>query len=154
MNQDMEIEFESLLQRKVEKLKKVIEEAEQFAKDKKYDPNSKTIYGEILGYMPLRGEFDVEYDNEAELLLAEMEFTEEDTEEEKKSKYSILEIYNRRLKERNKRKQFVIERDLLNLKKRFQEEKEMKKQEREIRNCLKPLARFLSVEEHEELVGH
>jgi len=25
--------------------------------------------------MPLRGDFDVEYDNDAELLLAEMEFT-------------------------------------------------------------------------------
>jgi transcriptional adapter 2-alpha len=30
---------------------------------------------EIVGYMPLRGDFDVEYDNDAELLLAEMEFT-------------------------------------------------------------------------------
>lgn len=29
---------------------------------------------EIIGYMPLRGDFDVEYDNDAELLLAEMEF--------------------------------------------------------------------------------
>ena len=29
---------------------------------------------EIVGYMPLRGDFDVEYDNDAELLLAEMEF--------------------------------------------------------------------------------
>lgn len=28
--------------------------------------------------MPLRGDFDIEYDNEAELLLAEMEFNEED----------------------------------------------------------------------------
>ena len=25
--------------------------------------------------MPLRGDFDIEYDNDAELLLAEMEFT-------------------------------------------------------------------------------
>lgn len=29
---------------------------------------------EIVGYMPKRGDFDVEYDNDAELLLAEMEF--------------------------------------------------------------------------------
>ena len=45
------------------------------------------IYGDILGYMPLRKEFDIEYDNEAELFLAEMEFDDEDTEEEKKIKY-------------------------------------------------------------------
>ena len=29
---------------------------------------------EIIGYMPKRGDFDIEYDNDAELLLAEMEF--------------------------------------------------------------------------------
>jgi len=29
---------------------------------------------EIVGFMPLRGDFDYEYDNEAELFLAEMEF--------------------------------------------------------------------------------
>lgn len=54
--------------------------------------------------MPLRKEFDVEYDNEAELLLAEMEFLNEDLEEEIKIKENILEIYNRRLIEREKRK--------------------------------------------------
>lgn len=30
------------------------------------------IFGEILGYMPLRGDFDIEYENEAEILLSEM----------------------------------------------------------------------------------
>lgn len=44
--------------------------------------------------MPLREEFDVEYDNEAELLLAEMEFLEDDTEEEIKTKETVLKIYN------------------------------------------------------------
>lgn len=29
----------------------------------------------ITGYMPKRRDFDVEFDNDAELLLAEMEFT-------------------------------------------------------------------------------
>jgi transcriptional adapter 2-alpha len=29
---------------------------------------------EIVGYMPLRKDFDIEYDNDAELLLSEMEF--------------------------------------------------------------------------------
>lgn len=36
---------------------------------------------EIIGYLPRRGDFEVEYDNEAELLLAEMEFNDDDTEE-------------------------------------------------------------------------
>lgn len=66
--------------------------------------------------MPLRGDFDIEYDNDAELLLAEMEFNDDDKESELKMKYKLLEIYNARLDERIKRKKFVIERDLLDLK--------------------------------------
>ena len=53
------------------------------------------IYGEILGYAPLREEFEVEYDNEAELFLADMEFSQEDSKEEVQIKENILEIYNR-----------------------------------------------------------
>lgn len=46
----------------------------------------------------------MEHDNEAELLLAEMEFFDDDTEEEVRIKLEILKIYNNRLKEREKRK--------------------------------------------------
>ena len=44
--------------------------------------------------MPKRGDFEVYYDNDAELLLAEMEFTDEDTEEEKQMKFRLIDIYN------------------------------------------------------------
>jgi transcriptional adapter 2-alpha len=63
--------------------------------------------------MPLRGDFDIEYDNDAELLLAEMEFNDDDKPNELNMKYKLLEIYNARLDERIKRKKFVIERGLL-----------------------------------------
>jgi len=145
--------FKTLLDRKLEGLQPVIKAAEETALKHGINPNDKnSIYGEILGYMPLREEFDVEYDNDAELFLAEMEFNADDTEEEIKMKYCILEIYNRRLKEREKRKKFVIERGLLNLKEQFAREKQMSEDEREIRNFLKPFMRFQSKEEHEELV--
>lgn len=36
---------------------------------------------EVVGYLPKRGDFDQEYDMDAELLLADMEFFEEDTPE-------------------------------------------------------------------------
>ena len=36
--------------------------------------DSNASASEIVGYMPLRGDFDFEFDNEAELLLAELEF--------------------------------------------------------------------------------
>lgn len=66
--------------------------------------------------MPLRRGFDVEYDNDAELLLAEMEFNDNETKEFTNLKYRILDIYNMRLEERFRRKNFVIDRDMLNLK--------------------------------------
>ena len=105
-----------------------------------------------MGYMPKRGDFEVEYDNEAELLLAEMEFNDDDTEEEREMKFKILEIYNYRLSERIKRKDFVISRELLNVKLQSQLEKSRGKEEREIHNMLKPFARFNTIEDHEKLV--
>lgn len=67
--------------------------------------------------MPNRGDFDIEFDNDAELLLAEMEFNDDDKPSEVDMKFKVLDIYNLRLNERIKRKEFVISRDLLNLKK-------------------------------------
>lgn len=52
-----------------------------------------------------------------------MEFTDDDTEEDKKMKFKILELYNERLTERNKKKEFVMSRGLLNLEKQVTIEK-------------------------------
>ena len=121
---------------------------------------------EIVGFMPLRGDFDYEYDNEAELFLAEMEFNgkgrgsyiltiekiDDDKPEEIATKMKILEIYNIRLDERIKRKNFVIERDMLDLKKQNLLDRIRTKEEKEIYNLLKVFARFNTPEEHEKLV--
>lgn len=66
-------------------------------------------------YDPKRGDFEIEYDNDLELLIAEMEFTDNDTSEEIALKYEVLEIFSRRLNRRNAIKDFVIDRKLLNL---------------------------------------
>ena len=71
---------------------------------------------EVLGYLPKRGDFEQEYDMDAELLLADMEFFDDDTPENIELKNSVIELYNGRLDERIRRKKFVIERGLLNLK--------------------------------------
>jgi transcriptional adapter 2-alpha len=107
---------------------------------------------EIIGYMPLRGDFDFEYDNEAELLLAEMEFNDDDKPDETALKHKILEIYNARLDERIKRKDFVKERDMLNFKKQNAFDRTKSKEEKEIYNLLKIFARFNTQQDHEELV--
>jgi hypothetical protein len=59
---------------------------------------------EILGYWPKREEFDIEYLNDAELEIAELEFLETDTAEEKRLKHNVLKVYNAQLIEREQRK--------------------------------------------------
>mmetsp|Transcript_12632 Transcript_12632/g.10807 ORF Transcript_12632/g.10807 Transcript_12632/m.10807 type:complete len:159 (+) Transcript_12632:84-560(+) len=107
---------------------------------------------EIVGFMPKRGDFDYEYDNEAELFLAEMEFNDDDKPEEVDIKNKILEIYNVRLDERIKRKNFVIERDMLDLKKQNTLDRIRSKEEREIHNLLKIFSRFNTPDDHDKLV--
>ncbi len=49
----------------------------------------------VPGYMPLRGDFDVEHDNEAELLLADMEILPTDDPAEKQLKLMVIDVFNR-----------------------------------------------------------
>lgn len=83
-----------------------------------------------------------------------MEFNEDDTEEETKLKFQVLEYYNARLDERIRRKKFVIDRGLLDLKKIQKQEKRRSKEERDIINAMKPFARFSDKKEHERRVSN
>lgn len=49
----------------------------------------------IPGYMPLRGDFDVEHDNDAEHILADMEIDPSDDPAETELKLLVVEVYNR-----------------------------------------------------------
>lgn len=51
-----------------------MKEYEQKVKERKDMNSNQDKFEDILGFMPLRNDFDIEYDNEAELFLAEMEF--------------------------------------------------------------------------------
>ena len=51
-----------------------------------------------------RGEFESEYINNAELKIADLEFFEDDTEDERNIKYELLQQYNFLIDEREKRK--------------------------------------------------
>lgn len=146
MNPDTIDEQKTLIEQKLERYKDKIEKARLQAS------KNENSFNDILGYMPLRRDFDVEYDNEAELFLAEMEFNESDDNNEIELKKKILEIYNKRLDERVKRKSFVIDRGLLDLKKQNHLERTRSTEEKEIYNLMKIFARFQTEEEHERLV--
>ncbi|XP_057960996.1 transcriptional adapter ADA2b [Malania oleifera] len=104
---------------------------------------------DLSGYNPKRQEFDPEYDNDAEQLLAEMDFKETDTEEERALKLRVLRIYSKRLDERKRRKDFILERNLLysNL-----IEEDCSLEEKEVYRHFDVFMRFHSKEEHKEFL--
>lgn len=104
---------------------------------------------ELSGYNAKRQEFEIEYDNDAEQLLADMEFKEADTDVEREIKLRVLRIYSKRLDERKRRKDFILERNLL-----YTDpfEKGLTPEEREICQRYRVFMRFHSKEEHEELL--
>ncbi|XVE85599.1 hypothetical protein DITRI_Ditri17bG0103300 [Diplodiscus trichospermus] len=104
---------------------------------------------ELSGYNFKRQEFEIEYDNDAEQLLADMEFKDTDTKAEHELKLRVLHIYSKRLDERKHRKDFILERNLL-----YPDpfEKNLSPEEREIYQHYKVFMRFHSKEEHQELI--
>ncbi|PSS06458.1 Transcriptional adapter like [Actinidia chinensis var. chinensis] len=104
---------------------------------------------ELSGYNSNRQEFEIEYDNDAEQLLADMEFKGTDSDAERELKLRVLRIYSKRLDERKRRKEFILERDLL-----YPDpfEKNLSPEEREVCRHYRVFMRFHSKEEHEELL--
>ena len=107
---------------------------------------------ELTGYNIKRNEFDPEYDMDAELPLAEMEFRDNDTEEDVRMKLRMIEIYNARLQERARRKQFILERELLNVKRQQIVEKKRSQYERDLHGTMRVFARFLTSTEYNILL--
>jgi hypothetical protein len=114
-------------------------------------PNIKK-HTDLAGFMPLRGDFDVEHDNDAELILADMEFLPDDHPSETELKIKIIEIYNSKLDERARRKKFVLERNLLDYKKHQAMERRRPKDERELVTSMRCFSRFHSADQHERFV--
>ena len=81
-----------------------------------------------------------------------MEFNDDDTEEEFNMKMRLLDIYNHKLDERIRRKQFVISRKLLDIKEQLRLDKTRTRDEKEIYNLMKVFSRFNSPQKHEQLV--
>jgi hypothetical protein len=108
---------------------------------------------ELAGYMPRIGNFDVEWDNDAENILADMEFSSSDPPMERALKLQVLEIYNEKLDERERRKQFCIDRDLVSRQKNQLLDKLRPPEEKDLVNRMRLFARFHSKEEHERFLA-
>ena len=115
--------------------------------------DSDTLPGsELMGFMPRRGDFDIEHENEAEVAIAEMEFLEADTEQEKELKMKVLQIYYEKQNEREKRKQFILSRKLYDYRQYVKDEQELPRDERDLRHRMRLFERFHTPEEHKQFI--
>lgn len=114
----------------------------------------KSMHGaELAGYMPRRGDFDMEWQNEAEKTIAEMEFSSDDTKADQDLKLDVIRIFNNKLDEREKRKQFIIDHKLLNYRENQENMWKREPDERHLIQRMRLFARFHSYEEHEAFVN-
>ncbi|KAG5185186.1 hypothetical protein JKP88DRAFT_354264 [Tribonema minus] len=107
----------------------------------------------LSGYSAKRQDFDVEHENDAEQALADMEFSPEDSAAERELKHEVIRIYNAKLAERARRREFVVERRLLDYRGvAARERRREHKEDRELAARLRVFARLQSREEHEAFV--
>lgn len=115
-------------------------------------PQSVPSNHEIAGFMPLRGEFEVEIENDAEVAIKDMQFTNEDSEAERQLKFAMLEIYAGVLERRAARHVFIVEHGLSELKKHQSVDKMRSREEKELYGLLKPFARFMRVDDFQRML--
>lgn len=107
---------------------------------------------ELGGCMPRRGDFDMEYENDAEQVLADMEFSANDSPQDRALKIQVIQIYNSRLDERERRKQFVVSRKLLDYRKNQVADAKLPRDERDLLRRLRLFERLHTPEEHQQFV--
>ena len=115
-------------------------------------PEAEGGSAEVTGFNPKRCEFETEYDNEAELPLADLDFRREDSAEERQLKLRQVAVYNERLDARLQRRAFCAGRGLLNVKRLQAAEKRRAPEERELAQRCRWAARLQSPLGHEALL--
>eukprot|EP00892_Ulva_mutabilis_P005868 jgi/Ulvmu1/3653/UM017_0067.1 len=106
---------------------------------------------ETSGYLRYRDEFDPEFDGEAELPIAQLEFLESDPPELISAKVRMLQIYNERLTERETRRESIKKLGLTDVRKLQAAEKRRAPFERRLHAALRVFERYQTPEAAEAL---
>ena len=122
-------------------------------KNKKSEHNNSIIFQNAcnaLGYCQKRNEFDVEYNNDAEIELMEIEYKEDDSQNINDMYDKILFDYNNILDKREERKKFVFDNDLFDVKKQIANEKKLNREDRDIYQSIKQNRKYLTNEQFKD----
>ena len=109
-------------------------------------PINQNMY-DNLGYWAKRKDYDIEFKNEAEIQLSELEFKEDDPQSQIKNNYKCLKNYNNILDEREGRKILVEEKNLFDVRKQINFDKKLSNQDREIYQAIKYNLKYLTKEQ-------
>lgn len=149
-------EFQARKKRRIEERKEAQKNAPALQPKTKPTASVPSCH-EIQGYMPGRLEFETEYANEAEEAVQLMQFDPGDgtnprtgeLEPEMELKLAVMEVYNCRLTQRAERKKVIFEHNLLDYRENIKLEKKRSKEERDLVNKTKPLARIMNRADYE-----
>ncbi|KAJ6103607.1 Transcriptional adapter 2 [Penicillium sp. IBT 16267x] len=150
-------EFQTRKKRRIEERKEAAKAAPPTTPKQKPTASVPACH-EVQGYMPGRLEFETEFLNDAEEAVQHMAFEpgagigpngEMDAENE--LKMTVVDIYNSRLTARTERKKILFEHNLLEYRKNTALEKKRSKEERDLLNKAKPLARMMNRKDFDEL---
>lgn len=109
----------------------------------------------VAGFHLKREEFEEEHANDAEQSVGDMEFLPGESQEDVELKLQVLEIYNLKLDERERRKQFLMQRpELLRAPDEKEAALEAKRtaQEKHMVASLRMFARFQTPDEHQQFL--
>ena len=117
-------------------------------------PNSEGMYiesvklpkiaSDLPGFMANRVDFEIEYDDSAELIIADLELCEDDTQEERKVKMDCLKAYTERALRRESIKEFVISEGLTSIQHQLDNHRTRTTEEVQVRGKLRPVERFFN----------
>jgi transcriptional adapter 2-alpha len=108
---------------------------------------SNPLSKEIAGYMPLRQDFETEYENEGESAIKDLAYLKEDTPLEREMKEAMVHSYFGTLRNRELYKFLVFKRGLLGIKRLQGIEKELCKEGRALLSSIKGLIKAVEKEE-------
>ncbi|KAJ5614090.1 Transcriptional adapter 2 [Penicillium herquei] len=150
-------EFQSRKKRRIEERKEAAKAAPPTTPKQKPTASVPACH-EVQGYMPGRLEFETEFLNDAEEAVQHMAFepgagigANGEVDAETELKMTVVDIYNSRLTARTERKKVLFEHNLLEYRKNTALEKKRSKEERDLLNKAKPLARMMNQKDFEEL---
>ena len=108
---------------------------------------------EKLGYLPKRDDFEREYDNTAEELISKLVATHNDEPIEASLKFAQVQIYNKRLRDRERRKKLAREYGLVCPKQETAVLRGKKSDQKEMRAILQPVGRFTTFLQFDKLAN-